>query len=57
MTTSATTLLLIDTSPRKDAVSRELTNRFVEAWSTASRKARSSTATSAPIRRSTWTTN
>ena len=28
-----TTLLLIDTSPRKDAVSRELTNRFVEAWS------------------------
>ncbi len=26
------TLLVIDTSPRKDAVSRNLTNQFVEAW-------------------------
>ena len=31
-----TTLLVIDTSPRKDAVSRSLTERFIERWSAVS---------------------
>ncbi len=30
------TLLVIDTSPRKDAVSRSLTERFIERWSAVS---------------------